>query len=54
VGGKYEPAAYNLYAIDGAPGAWHCEMISRGLAGDGSSIIEIKRTVLAGDQDLAS
>ena len=23
-------AAYNLYAIDGAPGAWRCEMVSRG------------------------
>ena len=49
VGGKYDPAAYNLYAIDGAAGAWHCEMISRGLTDDGSSIVEIKRAVLAGD-----
>ena len=34
-------AAYNLYAIDGAPGAWRCEMISRGIdarvRGDGAS-----------------
>ena len=49
VGGKYDPAAYNLYAIDGSPGAWHCDMISRGLASDGKSIVEIKRAVLAGD-----
>ena len=26
-----DAAAYNLYAIDGAPGAWRCEMISRGI-----------------------
>jgi 3',5'-cyclic AMP phosphodiesterase CpdA len=49
VGGKYDPAAYNLYAIDGAPGAWRCDMIARGLAADGSGIIELKRAVLAGN-----
>jgi 3',5'-cyclic AMP phosphodiesterase CpdA len=30
------PAAYNLYVIDGAPGAWRCEMISRGITPKGS------------------
>ena len=29
------PPAYNLYRIDGAPGAWRCEMISRGIDADG-------------------
>ena len=29
-GAAKNDAAYNLYAIDGAPGAWRCEMISRG------------------------
>ena len=28
-------AAYNLYAIDGAQGAWTCAMISRGIGPDG-------------------
>jgi 3',5'-cyclic AMP phosphodiesterase CpdA len=28
-------AAYNLYAIDGEPGAWRCEMMSRGVGADG-------------------
>ena len=31
--GKHDPAGYNLYAIDGAPGAWRCEAIARGLRG---------------------
>lgn len=41
---KYDPAAYNLYRIDGAPGAWTCEMVSRGLNPGG--IGEIKRQML--------
>ena len=28
-------AAYNLYAINGEPGAWRCEMMSRGIGADG-------------------
>jgi len=28
-------AAYNLYAINGEPGAWRCEMMSRGVGADG-------------------
>lgn len=27
-GGKWQPAGYNLYRIDGGPGAWRCEMAS--------------------------
>jgi 3',5'-cyclic AMP phosphodiesterase CpdA len=46
LGGQYDPAAYNLYFIDGRPGAWRCEMVSRGLAREG--IVEIERRVLAG------
>jgi 3',5'-cyclic AMP phosphodiesterase CpdA len=48
VGARYEPAAYNLYALDGAPGGWRCEMATRGLAPDGRSIVERGRTALAG------
>jgi 3',5'-cyclic AMP phosphodiesterase CpdA len=38
-----EPAAYNLYQVDGGPGAWSCEMISRGLSADRGGITELKR-----------
>ncbi len=40
-------AAYNLYAIDGAPGAWRCELISRGI-GPGGEVVEQKRMMLVG------
>ncbi|MGH6726211.1 MAG: metallophosphoesterase family protein [Pseudolabrys sp.] len=40
-------AAYNLYAVDGAPGGWHCELISRGIGPDGE-VAEQKRTMLLG------
>jgi 3',5'-cyclic AMP phosphodiesterase CpdA len=34
--GRHEdPAGYNLYEIEGAPGAWRCIAISRGLRGQG-------------------
>ena len=49
VGGRDDPAAYNLYEIDGALGAWRCTMISRGLAADGNSIVELQRVTLAGN-----
>lgn len=35
-GGHWQAAGYNLYRIEGAPGAWDCEMISRQLGADGS------------------
>jgi 3',5'-cyclic AMP phosphodiesterase CpdA len=38
-------AAYNLYRIEGAPGAWRCEMEIRGLDADGR-VVPLKRTVL--------
>jgi 3',5'-cyclic AMP phosphodiesterase CpdA len=40
-------AGYNLYAIDGSPGAWRCEMILRGITPNGD-VAEQKRTMLAG------
>jgi 3',5'-cyclic AMP phosphodiesterase CpdA len=46
VGGHDEPAAYNLYRIDGGPGAWHCEMISRGLRASKDGIAELNRQIL--------
>jgi 3',5'-cyclic AMP phosphodiesterase CpdA len=44
-GMDHDLAGYNLYRIDGAPGAWRCEMISRGIAGDGK-VAERKRMML--------
>ena len=41
-----EPAAYNLYRIDGAPGAWVCEMIVRGYAFGRDGISELQRQKL--------
>ena len=35
-GTSKDAAAYNLYAIDGAPGAWRCEMTSRGIDAAGA------------------
>ena len=43
-----EPAAYNLYQIDGGPGAWSCEMFSRGLRAGHEGITELMRQRLIG------
>jgi 3',5'-cyclic AMP phosphodiesterase CpdA len=43
IAGDDEPAAYNLFHIDGVPGAWQCEMVVRGLRTDHSGITELKR-----------
>jgi 3',5'-cyclic AMP phosphodiesterase CpdA len=43
-----DPAAYNLYRIDGAPGAWRCELVSRGMRREGGEIGEINRVQLMG------
>jgi 3',5'-cyclic AMP phosphodiesterase CpdA len=45
-GGRYEPAAYHLYRIDGAAGAFTCEAVSRGYRADGSGVGELKRYAL--------
>jgi 3',5'-cyclic AMP phosphodiesterase CpdA len=37
-----DSAAYNLYAIDGAPGAWRCEMTSRGINSAGEVVQQRK------------
>lgn len=41
-----EPAAYNLYRIGGAPGAWECQAISRGLRAGHDGITELMRKTL--------
>jgi 3',5'-cyclic AMP phosphodiesterase CpdA len=43
-----EPAAYNLFAIDGAPGAWRCDMTVRGFAFGRDGITELKQQRLIG------
>ena len=42
-GHHVEPAAYNLYRIDGSPGAWRCEAVTRGFGDDAGGIVELKR-----------
>ena len=42
-----DPAGYNLYEIDGEPGAWRCSMTSRGFSQDNDGIEELARTELA-------
>ena len=44
--GDDDPAGYNLYRIEARSGGWRCEAVSRGLARDGGTVAEIKRTVL--------
>ena len=39
-------AAYNLYAIDGGPGAWTCEMTSRGIGAAGT-VMQQRRLMLS-------
>jgi 3',5'-cyclic AMP phosphodiesterase CpdA len=44
-GTSHNDAAYNLYAIDGAPGAWTCELTTRGI-GNGGTVVEQQREKL--------
>jgi 3',5'-cyclic AMP phosphodiesterase CpdA len=45
-GAKHDdPAAYNLYCVDGEPGRWRCEMMSRGIDA-GGGVAELARRVL--------
>jgi 3',5'-cyclic AMP phosphodiesterase CpdA len=44
----HDSAAYNLYAVEGTPGAWQVEMISRAVAPDGLNVVERKREMLMG------
>lgn len=43
--GRWQPAGFNLYRIDGGPGAWHCEMASWSMNKSGETI-EIARRIL--------
>lgn len=45
-GHHVEPAAYNLYRIDGSAGAWRCEALSRGFRAGTDRIVELNRQEL--------
>jgi 3',5'-cyclic AMP phosphodiesterase CpdA len=45
-GGRHQAAAYNLYRIGGQPGAFSCEVVSRGLAATGA-VAEVGRFALS-------
>ena len=45
---KDDPAGYNLFEIDGEPGAWHCQMIARGISRADGTIGETSRQLLTG------
>ena len=46
--GDDDPAAYNLFSIGGEPGAWQCEMMSRGLRAGHNGVVELTRHWLIG------
>jgi 3',5'-cyclic AMP phosphodiesterase CpdA len=52
---EHEPAAYNLYRIDGHAGAWRCEAVSRGFrsAQSASGVVELAQRKLLGAEQLA-
>jgi len=41
-GMKHHAGAYNLYSVGGGPGAWNCEVVSRGLQASGA-VAQINR-----------
>jgi 3',5'-cyclic AMP phosphodiesterase CpdA len=45
-GTSHDATAYNLYRIDGAPGAWTCEVIARGMDATGA-VVEQQRMMLS-------
>jgi 3',5'-cyclic AMP phosphodiesterase CpdA len=46
--GSDQPAAYNLYQIEGKPGAWRCIMTRRGFERGGTNVAELGRQALRG------
>jgi 3',5'-cyclic AMP phosphodiesterase CpdA len=43
-----EPAAYNMYRIAGGPGAWQCDMVSRGLRAGHTGVTDLTHHTLIG------
>ncbi|WP_048648394.1 metallophosphoesterase family protein [Nitratireductor soli] len=48
-GGAKPPAHYNLFEIDGAPGAWRVHFARRGISDASGEISEISSAVLSGE-----
>ena len=44
---RHDTAGYNIYEIDGAPGAWQCTAILRSLRADGEGFVERAREKIA-------
>lgn len=44
---KHDSAGYNIYEIDGEPGAWHCTAILRALRADGTGFFERARQTVS-------
>jgi 3',5'-cyclic AMP phosphodiesterase CpdA len=45
--GRHEAAGYNIYEIEGAPGAWRCTAILRTLSPDDEGFVERARETIA-------
>jgi 3',5'-cyclic AMP phosphodiesterase CpdA len=45
-GHRWEAAGYNIYRIDGTPGAWHCQMTSHGIGEDGATATTDPRVIV--------
>lgn len=52
-GSAKPPAHYNLFEIDGAPGAWRVRFARRGISDAGGEISEISSAVLSGEDQSA-
>jgi 3',5'-cyclic AMP phosphodiesterase CpdA len=48
-GHEDDPAAYNLYRIEGKAGSWRCGMITRGLRDGSTDVVELARRTLMPD-----
>jgi 3',5'-cyclic AMP phosphodiesterase CpdA len=48
-GGHWEAAGYNLYRIEGGPGGWRCEAVTRAFVPETGMIAEVERRTLVGD-----
>ena len=46
-GHHVEPAAYNLYRIDGSNGAWRCQVVTRGFRAGADRVVELNRQELS-------
>ena len=47
-GTDHDPAGYNLYRIEGRPGAWTCAVERRGIDADGAVAVRDQFTVSLG------